>query len=171
MIRRCSMDIVVKQLETQDILLLEQTIKREPFKHYERFLSQCSGILIYLIAWQNGLPIGTVMVRWKGKPLPALEQRYPGCPHLIDLYVVSAYRNCGVGTRLMEAAEEAARQRGYTHIGLSVALENRRARALYTRRRYLDAGCDTYYISWTEIDGEGKAHEINDECIYLVKEL
>jgi Acetyltransferases len=165
------MDIVVKQLETQDILLLEQTIRREPFRHYERFLSQRSGILIYLIAWQNGLPIGSVMLRWKGKSLPTLEQRYPGCPHLIDLYVVSAYRSCGVGTRLLEAAEAAARQRGYTHIGLSVALENRRARSLYTRRGYQDAGLDSYYISWTEIDGEGKAHEIDEECIYLVREL
>ena len=165
------LDVVVKPLMEDNLLLLNQAIRREPFTHYERYLSQCSGILNYLIAWCDGLPIGIVMVRWKGKSLPVLERRYPGCPHLIDLYVVAAYRGCGVGTRLMLAAEQAVRVRGYAHLGLSVALQNRRARDLYERRGYQDVGLDTYHISWTEVDGEGKSREIEDECIYLVRTL
>lgn len=165
------MKVAIRQLAEDEIDLLDNAIKRDPLTHYERYRAQKAGSLVYLIAWLDGLPVGFVMVRWRGKLSPAFERRFPRCPHLLDLYVVPAYRNCNVGTQLMEAAEQVARQRGCTHMGLSVALANHRARALYKRRGYQDAGFATYWIAWTEIDEHGKPHTIEEECMYVVRTL
>ncbi|MCL4560383.1 MAG: GNAT family N-acetyltransferase [Chloroflexi bacterium] len=43
------------------------------------------------------------------------------------------YRSQGVGTRLLNAAEDDLRRRGYTRVTLNVARENVRAEALYVR--------------------------------------
>jgi ribosomal protein S18 acetylase RimI-like enzyme len=43
----------------------------------------------------------------------------------------------GVGTRLMQAAEQQALQHGYTKIALNVALENEQALSLYKRLQYV----------------------------------
>ena len=43
----------------------------------------------------------------------------------------------GIGTRLLQAAEQQARQHGYAKIALNVAVENEQALALYKRLRYV----------------------------------
>jgi ribosomal protein S18 acetylase RimI-like enzyme len=50
-----------------------------------------------------------------------------------NVTVVPAARGGGLGRRLMEHAEELARQRGFSHLGLMVSAHNAPARALYER--------------------------------------
>lgn len=50
---------------------------------------------------------------------------------LLSQYVAEAYRNQGLGRRLMETAEEWARQQGLPRISLSVGAQNKLARTLY----------------------------------------
>lgn len=49
------------------------------------------------------------------------------------LYVRERARSGGIGRALIEEAARRFRERGATHVGLEVLLENRRARALYER--------------------------------------
>lgn len=55
-----------------------------------------------------------------------------------DVIVTAAARRNGVGELLMHAVEEWARQRGATHIGLQVYVDNGPARSLYGKLGYVD---------------------------------
>lgn len=51
--------------------------------------------------------------------------------------VEPSYRQGGIGSRLLAAAEEEARRRGLPYMGLMVTEDNAAARALYERAGYL----------------------------------
>jgi ribosomal protein S18 acetylase RimI-like enzyme len=55
-----------------------------------------------------------------------------------DLAVIPAYRGRGVGRRLLEAVEHAARREGCCRITLEVRADNQAARALYRRFGFAD---------------------------------
>jgi ribosomal protein S18 acetylase RimI-like enzyme len=55
---------------------------------------------------------------------------------LLSQYVAEAYRNQGLGRRLMETAEEWARQQGLPRISLSVGTHNQLAQNLYKTLGY-----------------------------------
>lgn len=55
---------------------------------------------------------------------------------LSNIYVEPAYRDCGVGTALLEAAEEALSEQGADVLTLEVMAANEAARRFYERRGY-----------------------------------
>lgn len=66
---------------------------------------------------------------------------YGGRDGFIDeLHLVEAFRGQGLGRQVMDFAEQAAREAGIRYLHLEVELHNRRARALYDRRGYVDSG-------------------------------
>ena len=69
----------------------------------------------HLVAFENGTVVGTVQVVLKQPP----NQPHRG--DLKKLMVVTAARGKGVASKLMEAAEEAARERGKTLLVLDTA--------------------------------------------------
>ena len=60
------------------------------------------------------------------------------CGYVTILAVVEAAEGRGVAARLMQAAEDWARQQGFRLICLDVFANNRRARAFYARQGYQD---------------------------------
>jgi ribosomal protein S18 acetylase RimI-like enzyme len=67
----------------------------------------------------------------------------PGAGTLWQLAVHPALRSCGIGTILIEAAEQRIRARGLYRAELGVEEINPRARALYERLGYLAHGRKT----------------------------
>ena len=53
------------------------------------------------------------------------------------LAVFASWGHKGIGTRLLQAAEQQARQHGYSKIALNVARENEQALSLYQRLQYV----------------------------------
>jgi ribosomal-protein-alanine N-acetyltransferase len=69
---------------------------------------------------------------------------------VITLDVVEAWRRRGVGTALMDAAEEWARKRGFISLSLETAENNLTAQAFYERRGYVKYDkLDHYYPDGT----------------------
>ena len=68
------------------------------------------------------------------------------------LYVQRAFAGKGVGTRLLEFAEELAGARGAGALWLTAWVGNRRALAFYARRGYVDAGATTYVFEDEEYE-------------------
>ena len=60
------------------------------------------------------------------------------CAYVTVLAVIEAAEGRGVATRLMQAAEDWARQQGFRLICLDVFANNRRALAFYARHGYQD---------------------------------
>jgi RimJ/RimL family protein N-acetyltransferase len=78
----------------------------------------------------------------------------------------------GIGTALIAAAEEHAREWRRTHIGLAVVPDNARARRLYERLGYHLWGPEQVIDEWTEKDADGNVTTIHrDRCDYLLKPL
>jgi RimJ/RimL family protein N-acetyltransferase len=80
-------------------------------------------------------------------------------------------RNRGIGTALIQVAEQAARERGYQRIGLGVEIDNHRALRLYERLGYEDWGGGWLCERVTRIDLGGHAVPYDEVFTVLTKRL
>ncbi|WP_370410983.1 GNAT family N-acetyltransferase [Streptomyces fradiae] len=140
-----------------------------PTRHADRFARQEAGHGTYLIAWHGGLPAGNGQIRWDGCAAPEVQAVLAGCPELNGLDVREDLRGQGIGTALIRAAEELARERGRTHLGLGVGDDNPRAAALYARLGYGPVTAYTDRYAYT--DEAGLRHDCADPCTFLVRRL
>lgn len=120
--------------------------------------------LLYLIADFNGYPIGQVLILWCGKP------SHPHFPDVQSLRVHPAFRGMGVGSRLIEAAENCARENGCAELGLSVSVENPKAHKLYERCGYVVRG-EPYLDEWSYCNAREQTVTLSETVIDLVKPL
>jgi GNAT superfamily N-acetyltransferase len=138
--------------------------------HARRFARQERGESTYLVAWLDGRPVGHAEMRWIGCDAPDVRAARPGCPEIGGLGVwPEELRSRGIGTALVHAAEELARKRGITVVGLGVAKDNPRAAALYAGLGYRPL--IDYVDRWSYEDTDGTTRECVDPCTFLVREL
>jgi GNAT superfamily N-acetyltransferase len=139
--------------------------------HQQRARRQSDGDSSYLIVWESDTPVGTGEIRWNGCGSPEVLARFPDCPELNGLQVwPEGLRSLGIGTELIGAAEQLARQRGFDRIGLGVADDNDRAARLYLRLGYAETGC-RYLDRYHYVAEDGTRHEVAEPCRFLVKQL
>jgi ribosomal protein S18 acetylase RimI-like enzyme len=143
-----------------------------PDVHARRFKVQTDGEGVYLAAWQDGAPVGYVLLYFKHPPHHASYERYPNHAYIEALDVRSKSRRQGFALALMENAEFRARSSGASHLGLSVGLGNAPARALYRKLGYQPADIPDYPVSWTYLDpATGEPKEEGEMCGFWVKPL
>jgi GNAT superfamily N-acetyltransferase len=143
-------------------------------RHVERFARQLNGEITCLAAWEDGLPVGYLFLRWPGSPDSTVHARSLACVELGDLSVAEHARGRGAGTLLLEAAETIARSRGHNLIGLEVTVDNpfnEAARALYHRQGYRDAGLGIFSSGYTYWDAAGQPHRDEEPHRYMTKRL
>ena len=163
----------IRPLARYEIPLLDAHLdaRRLAGRHAERYERQREGALAYLIAWRDGLPVGHALARWTGAMDEFVSARIADCAHIEDLFVVPELRSCGAGSQILAHAERLALERGFGRIGLAVGIDNPRARALYERRGYADAGFGIFEIGGTYRDAGGVERRWREVCEYLVKGL
>ncbi|UVY85376.1 GNAT family N-acetyltransferase [Brachybacterium sp. NBEC-018] len=148
--------VQIRRCAPADVALLEA---REPAgQGFARHAAarQERGESTFLIAWSGELPVGSCEVDEGELPL------------LKNLSVDAPTRGRGVGSRLMEAAEELARPRG--RIACAVGLDNPRARRLYERRGYRATG-QLETVSYEYVDDGGVRRTATETSETLVKDL
>jgi GNAT superfamily N-acetyltransferase len=117
----------------------------------------------YLVAWEDGQPVGHAHIAWAGTHL--------GVPEIQDVFVVPERRRRGIAAQLTHAAEQEARARGWDTISLSVSQDrNVAARQLYAKLGYADAGVDPVRVSGA-IMLRGRPFEVDDSLVHLLKPL
>jgi ribosomal protein S18 acetylase RimI-like enzyme len=99
-----------------------------------------SGTQTLLVAWQRDEAVGSVVIRWQSSELGEFGSTYPGVVVIAHLQVRPERRRRGVGTCLMQAAENMARRREVPWLALGVGVENPAAAALYERLGYACTG-------------------------------
>jgi GNAT superfamily N-acetyltransferase len=165
----------IRHLDPADVSHVQRALPPEhPEAHVRRLADQRAGRVSYLIAWDALRPVGHVLVRWGGTSNPDLlwllsPRNRP--PYVEALFVHEAYRSRGIGTALVREAESLAAARGHRQVGLAVAVENWRARALYKRLGYHDEGVGTFTSAWTYIDECGDEVSEQETCLYLTHSL
>jgi GNAT superfamily N-acetyltransferase len=152
-----------------DVALLDQYMPSPGATsfHARRFARQEAGDCTYLLAWLEGRPVGHTEVRWIGCEAPEVPV---DCPEIGGLGVwPEELRSRGIGTQLIWAAEELARERALSVVGIGVGRENPRAAALYARLGYRPVV--DYLDRYTYADADGVEFECLDACTFLVREL
>jgi len=94
---------------------------------------------------------------------------YPGAGSLWQLAVHPALQSCGIGTLLIEAAEQRILARGLTRAEIGVEVSNPRARALYERLGYV--AYDERPESWDQQNPDGSITRYETTCTQLRKDL
>lgn len=165
----------VRPFAAEDLAHIQQALPPEhPEAHVRRLGDQRAGRVTYLVAWADGRAVGHALVRWGGTTNPELrwllDAREPH-PYVEALLVHPALRSRSVGSQILTAAEALVRKRGMRRIGLAVAVENARARALYERLGYRDVGVGAFTNAWSYVDEAGHEVAESETCTYLVKDL
>ena len=164
---------VVRPASTEDLALLNEHLHLwgPPDYHERKLGEQRSGEMLWLIAWHDGLPVGHLQIGWSGTERPEMQAHLGNCPHVSRVGVRADMRSQGIGSSLIEGAEDIIRKRGYSKVGLGVGIENVRARQLYQRLGYRHSGHRTYTICWYQYDGNESPERVEEVCVYLLKDL
>jgi ribosomal protein S18 acetylase RimI-like enzyme len=124
-------------------------------------LRRAAGEVAYLVVIApNGEPVGIGGVDFTERP---------GAGTLYQLAVRASWQSCGVGSLLVRALEQRARDRGVATTELSVELDNLRARALYERLGYVAYGEKPE--SWDEVLPDGRVSRYETMCATMRKAL
>jgi GNAT superfamily N-acetyltransferase len=159
--------IEIRDFNEGDLVALQRHI---PSRHHPyRAAAHRSGAATFMIAWQDGEPVGYLLLKWAGADEEIVHRLVGDCPELNAITVASGLRSRGIGTKLVHEAERRTSARGNSRIGLAVALDNPRARALYERLGYSAWDHGSFDVSW-EVSDEPSRRE-SATCIYLLKPL
>jgi ribosomal protein S18 acetylase RimI-like enzyme len=149
-----SEDISIRPLEARDLDGLEWDGQ---FRHYRRVFranydDMLRGQRMLWVAEASGQLVGQVFVQ-----LLSADPDFADGARRAYLYAFRVRPNWqghGIGTRLMERAEEDLAQRGFRVAVIAAGRENPRARALYERLGYRVFADDPG--EWTYIDDVGR---------------
>lgn len=90
------------------VLAFKQIGWHKPKSIYEDYLKeQSSGVRSVMIARDNGKFCGYVTIKWTSDYPPFIENNIP---EVADLNVLPEYRKQGIGTKLIQACEQAAKE-------------------------------------------------------------
>jgi ribosomal protein S18 acetylase RimI-like enzyme len=119
------------------------------------------GEMDYLAACTpSGLPVALAAIDY---------DENPGAGTLTQLAVHGALQSCGIGTLLIQAAEQRILDRGLHRAELAVEESNPRARALYERLGYLPYS--RALESWDEQAPDGTIFRYETMCLLMRRKL
>jgi GNAT superfamily N-acetyltransferase len=150
---------------------LDRLIARNPddaaFER-DRFEAQERGESLLLIAWEGDEirgRLGRLYLASKYDEVRAALGDFP------EINALDAWpQGRGVGTLLINAAEEIARARGCDKVGIAVLVDNVAARRLYERLGYEYWG-DVLDVSEYRDEAGNVVHLQKDPAVYLVKNI
>ena len=163
----------IRLLEHRDIQPIADAFQNlgwnKPASQYERYLAQQqSGHRTVFVAFANDIFAGYLTICWQSNYPPFREGNIP---EIVDFNVLPQFRRQGIGTRLMETAEQTVAQR-LPVVGLGVGLDPDygAAQRLYVLRGYIPDGRGLYtngvWVKW------GTQVTVDDDlALYFTKQL
>ena len=112
-------------------------------KYLKRLEDQRAGKAVSLVAEYEGRPVGYLNVYPNPTSGPFVGKGYP---ELVDFGVLEKYRKLGIGTVLMDVAEEiAARYADVVTIGVGLHSGYGSAQRMYVKRGYIPDGSGVWF--------------------------
>lgn len=166
--------MLIRNMETADAQIftdeeMAQGWKADISKYRTRLKDQTEGKCVSLTAEYEGYPAGYVNVYFAGRG-GAFSGK--GLPEIVDFGVLEKYRRRGIGSKLMDIAEQIAGQYADT-VWLGVGLHNGygSAQRLYIKRGYIPDGTGIWYQGKPCRQYETEIENDDDLVLYLSKEL
>jgi GNAT superfamily N-acetyltransferase len=164
---------LIRLLEHEDILQVAGAFQQlgwnKPASQYEQYLME-QGLAIrdvYVAFLEEGFA-GYLTISWKSGYEPF---RQANTPEIMDFNVLPKFRRLGIGTQLMDKAEnEIARVSSIAGIGVGMTPDYGAAQRLYVLRGYVPDG---HGLHWKDHPIQyGEEIRVNDDLVlYLKKEL
>lgn len=170
------METRIRHMQARDPAVLEAAFTAigwdKPAAQYERYLAEAErGERVPLVAEIRAAQraparawtfAGYVTVVWESPYEPFRSQ---GIPEIVDLNVLPAYRRRGVGSRLLDAAEEAIAERSaVAGIGVGLYPDYGPAQRMYVLRGYVP---DARGVCYDGVPVEPLAPTVNDDSLNL----
>jgi GNAT superfamily N-acetyltransferase len=141
-------------------------------EYAKRLAYQDRGLAVQLVAWAADEPVGRSMLVLPGHPEWTVSDLREGAPEIRDVGVADAWQRRGIGTRLIEASAEEARDAGFDRVGLSVGLEESYGGAQQMYERLGFERAHGPFISSARLEAEdGSWFAVAGTMVYLVKRL
>lgn len=131
------------------------------------FRDQQLGRRLILVADCNNFPVGHIFIQFIGQHYAFTDGKKRA--YLYSLRVMEMFRGYGIGTRLIQEAESAIRDRGFQWSIIAVAKANHLARQLYERLGYKVFAEEPGH--WSYIDHENKPRHVHEPCWLLHKSV
>jgi ribosomal protein S18 acetylase RimI-like enzyme len=164
-------EFVVRPMEERDLLALEWDGE---FLHFRRLFRQAfedmrlgTRYLLVMESNPTGEMVGQVFIQWNSSDPRFADGSRRG--YLYALRIKPAFRERGLGTRMIRAAEEVLRRRGMDTASIGVEKNNPRARALYERQGYRIIAEDPG--RWSFIDHCGIVQEVFEPAWLMEKKI
>lgn len=162
--------IKIRRLRETDLLALEWGGEFLQFRRLYRdiFSSMLKGRAVMWIAEVPDLElIGQLFVQLTSSRKEIADGASRA--YFYGFRVKKSYRSCGVGSRLLEIAEEDLISRGFQQALLNVAKTNSLARQFYEKHGYQVVGEEPG--DWTFLDHEGRRKEVHEPAWRMEKGL
>jgi ribosomal protein S18 acetylase RimI-like enzyme len=162
--------LTIRHLVKEDLIALEwggeyTHFRRLYAKAYER--AQERKAVLWVAELGDSGVIGQIFVQlssWKDRLAEGVSKAY-----IYSFRVHPAYRNLGIGTRLLEAAEADLTRRRVEVASLNVARDNQAARRLYERRGYRVVRAEPGV--WQYVDHQGDVRSVHEPAWRMEKSL
>jgi GNAT superfamily N-acetyltransferase len=164
---------MIRPVESRDIPEIAESFQElgwnKPASQYERYLMEQSiGLRQVLVAFVEGEFVGYLTICWHSLYEPF---RNDAIPEIVDFNVLPNFRRQGIGTHLMDAAEQTiAKVNPIAGIGVGLDSDYGAAQRLYVLRGYIPDGRGLHYRDRFVKYGEQITVD-DDLAMYLTKEL
>jgi GNAT superfamily N-acetyltransferase len=163
-------DLEIRQAEEADLPALTGWLGQRHF-FVERMRRQREGRGALLVALLSGELVGKVYLRWEEADEPEIRAWLPDVPLLNRLHVREENRGRGIGTAIVEFAEEHLRMRGHIQVALGVELSNVGAIRLYERLGFANWAHGSLTTTNVEYQNDGQPIHYPETITMYVKDL
>lgn len=164
-----NLPITLRTARAADIPKLEWYGQYAHFRHMLRraYRDQLNERRVILVADCRSFPVGCIFIQLHSSNQHVADGSTRA--YLYSFRVMELFQNNGIGTRLLNAAEDTLCQRKFRWATIAVAKDNRRALHLYERLDYRvfaeDAG------QWSYTDQNGQTRYVHEPSWVLEKAL
>jgi len=167
-------ETVIRNMEESDAEIFTEEYSAQGWHpdiavYRKRIQDQAEGKCVALTAEYRGRPAGFVNVYLDAQEGPFKGK---GFPIIVDFSVLQKYQRKGIGTRLMDAAEQIAGQYADT-VCLGVGLHDGygSAQRMYAKRGYIPDGSGVWYQDKPCVQYETVCTVDDDLILFMSKEL
>ncbi len=161
--------IVIRTANKEDVAKLEWYGQYTHFRNLLRraYREQMLGRRLMLVADYNDFPIGQLFIQLKSNNRLIADGKRRA--YLYSFRVMEMFRGQGIGTMLVNHAENFISNRGYNSVTIAVAKDNHGAIRLYERLGYGKFAEDSG--KWSYTNHHGKTCYVHEPCWLLEKSL